>query len=485
MLMKERVPVQQFMFPEKNFSNLSAAHSALLIAASTDVALIIDGKGVIRDVAFSNEEIFEEGFRDWVGMPWSDTVTVESRPKVEALLRMASEGGEPRWRHVNYPSRRGPDLPVLYSTIALPGAEDDGWRAVAFGRDLRDVAALQQRLLDAQQSLERDYWRLRQMETRYRLLFQLASEAMVMLDVATQRVVEANPAAIDLLGESERRLVGAIFPEGFEERGTGLINAALASARVTGRGEEVRARHEASGRELTISAALVRADPSALLLVRLAPREATPFKRPARSALVTAIENAPDGFVVTDFNGRLVAANRAFLDMVQVASEDQARGETLERWLGRSGVDFGVLLANLRQHGSIRLFATRLKGEYGSLTEIEISAVAVEQDDAPCIGFAIRNVDRRLSAEPRETRELPRSVEQLTELVGRVPLKDLVREATDLIERLCIEAALDLTKDNRASAAEMLGLSRQSFYVKLRRYGLGDLDGESGGKGEA
>ena len=49
-----------------------------------------------------------------------------------------------------------------------------------------------------------------------------------------------------------------------------------------------------------------------------------------------------------------------------------------------------------------------------------------------------------------------------------------MREATDVIERLCIEAALNLTGDNRASAAEMLGLSRQSLYVKLRRYGLGD-----------
>ncbi len=44
-----------------------------------------------------------------------------------------------------------------------------------------------------------------------------------------------------------------------------------------------------------------------------------------------------------------------------------------------------------------------------------------------------------------------------------------------MIERLCIEAALELTDDNRASAAEMLGLSRQGFYSKLRRHGLGDL----------
>ena len=70
------------------------------------------------------------------------------------------------------------------------------------------------------------------------------------------------------------------------------------------------------------------------------------------------------------------------------------------------------------------------------------------------------------------------SVAQLTELVGRVSLKELVRETTDVVERLCIEAALELTDDNRASAAEMLGLSRQSLYAKLRRYGLGDLPGD-------
>ncbi|MFM7965510.1 MAG: helix-turn-helix domain-containing protein, partial [Betaproteobacteria bacterium] len=53
--------------------------------------------------------------------------------------------------------------------------------------------------------------------------------------------------------------------------------------------------------------------------------------------------------------------------------------------------------------------------------------------------------------------------------------QEIVAETADLIEKLCIEAALRLTRDNRASAAEMLGLSRQSLYVKLRRYGIGEV----------
>ncbi len=60
-------------------------------------------------------------------------------------------------------------------------------------------------------------------------------------------------------------------------------------------------------------------------------------------------------------------------------------------------------------------------------------------------------------------------------------LKEIVRESTDLIERLCIEAALTYTSDNRASAAEILGVSRQSLYSKLHRHGLGNLvpDGDA------
>jgi transcriptional regulator PpsR len=171
--------------------------------------------------------------------------------------------------------------------------------------------------------------------------------------------------------------------------------------------------------------------------------------------------------------------------MSQLATPEQVRGESLERWLGRPGVDFNLLTAHLREHGVLRLFATTLRGEYGSTTDVEICAVAVPDSQQPSLGFTIRDVGQRLTTERRVARDRPRSVEQLTELVGRVPLKDLVRESSDMIERLCIEAALTITNDNRASAAEILGLSRQSLYAKLRRHGLGDLDAADDGKAEA
>ncbi len=472
-----------FKAPKRTLGDLDAEAAGALITAAADIALILDAEGVIRDISFQNDALAREleGNKSWSGKRWADTVTPESRAKVDSLLHDAAVGAAPRWRHINQGSPGSEPVPLLFSAIRV-GTDRP---VVAFGRDLRALSALQQRLVDAQQAVERDYARLRHVEMRYRLLFEMSAEPVLVLDAFTHRITEANPAARRLFGETSHRLVGRGFPEMFEPAGALAVRDLLGGVRASGRADDVRARIGAQALDVQVFASLFRQESTTLLLVRLAGAPGTTVVAaepaalpPVKSKLLKLIENGPDGFVVTGPDGRILAANAAFLDMAQLATEDQACGEPLERWIGRPGVEMDVLIANLRQRGSVRLFATTVRSEYGATANVEISAVAVMNGDAPCFGFAIRNVGRRLT-ENRSGRELPRSVEQLTELVGRVALKDLVRETTDVIERLCIEAALELTNDNRASAAEMLGLSRQSLYSKLRRYGLGDLDAEN------
>jgi transcriptional regulator PpsR len=454
--------------------NIDAEAAAALITAAADVALILDEAGVIRDVSIADQDLVNEiaGVANWQGMAWVDTVTEESRPKVEALIAGATAHTETRWRHINYASTKGPDVPILYAAVRTgqPG------KIVVFGRDLRAVSSLQSRLIDAQQSLERDYVRIRHVETRYRLLFQMASDAVLIVDGATQKVLDSNPTARRLFAAMDTKHNWA-FASAFSADSARGVELLLAGVRASGRSDDVRAKLAADSAEVLVSASLFRDEGGAACLVRIAAplTEHTGTVVPKlKSKLLKLMESAPDGFVVAGTDGRIITANASFLELAQLPTEDQARGESLTRWVGRSDIDLDILIANLKQHGSVRLFATLMRGELGDTADVEISAVTVMNGGTPCFGFAIRDVGRRLQGQTAGDHALPRSVDHLTGLIGRVALKDLVRESTDVIERLCIEAALKLTGDNRASAAEMLGLSRQSLYVKLRRYGLGD-----------
>jgi transcriptional regulator PpsR len=245
--------------------------------------------------------------------------------------------------------------------------------------------------------------------------------------------------------------------------------------RSTGRCEPVAVRLR-NGQEFMAAASQFREDQTLQFLLRLCAQasQAAPTVPSTNQLLWQAMEQAPDALAITDLDGRVLTVNQAFADLAQLGAADLARGQLLDTWLGRSGVDLRVLLTNLRQHGVVRLFATQMRGELGATAEVEISAVSVIRAEDKCLGFTIREMGRRLATDVRAPRELPRSASQMTELVGRMPLKDIVRETTDLIEQLCIEAALQLTGDNRASAAEMLGLSRQSLYIKLRRFDMVD-----------
>jgi transcriptional regulator PpsR len=465
------------------FSALGAESTASLIAAAADVALLVDETGVIRDVSIGNADLAELPHDDWIGKRWTETVTIESRPKVEALLSNPGGGPVQRWRHVNHPSAQGVDVPMMYSAIQT----GPGKQVVAIGRDMRPLATIQQRLISAQQSMERDYLRLRQLETRYRALFQSVSEGVLIVDATTLKIIEANPAAARVLDEAARRLIGRVLAECFDAGSRPGLQSLLDLARAARQADDTRLAVAGSGGQVSVSVSLFRQDSVSLFLVRVAPpaSDVDVSAAPTRRAVLAAVDRAPDALVVTDPGGRILYANASFVAMAQMDSAEQVQGEPLDRWLGRAGVDLGVLIATLRQNDAVRLFPTVMRGRFGGETTVEISATAVPGDHA-CLGFTVRDVGRRLPAEGRSSVGLSRTVGQLTELVGRVPLKDIVGETTDMIEQLCIEAALQLTRDNRAAAAEMLGLSRQSLYVKLRRYGLGDYtpDGAGAAAGE-
>lgn len=459
-----------FKNPKRFLGELDPKTTAKVIESAADIALILD-KGVIRDIAIGNEDLVgEAGGLSWRGKSWIDTVTVESRTKVDDLLKDAS-AKNPRWRHVNHLADGRSDVPVKYMAVATPKAE----RVVAIGRDLRGAAVMQQRLVEAHQDLERDYFRLREAEARYKLLFESVSEAVIVVNASTLQIEEANPSAMRILGAAAGSLVGAEFPDLFLKKSRRAIDSAVAQALSAGTARAEGVALKNSG-DCCFAASAFRQENVTRLIVRMIAGEPkkTAMREEPDNQILGLLEQLPDGLAVAGPDLRIVAANRAFVEMTHLVGKAQIIGARLSDYLGRSPTDLNVLVSSLKSHGVVRNFKTVLRDRFGVEEDVEVSGVIAPFDNQTAYGFSLRNVTRRLQAGAGIGDLLPNSVDRLTGLVGRVPLKEIVRESTDLIEKLCIEAALEITSDNRASAAEMLGLSRQGLYSKLRRFGIDD-----------
>ena len=453
-----------------------------LLHAVCDLAVVLDVDGRLQRVETYSEEVSSELSQCWPGQTLEQLVVDSDRERVNEALQQA-RAGEVKRVDVSHPLP-GDQQPmtVQYQLKVLDGGE----RFLALGRDMRPTLNLRHQLVNAQQALEQDYWRLRQLETRYRRLFDMVGDAVLIVDALSHRVLEANPRANEMLAGGERALIGKAFPRGFCKDDNQAVQELLREVRATGHGSLTALSLEDEAQRVDMVASFLRQAGEERFLLRVGDHGAATSRRSAGALfLQEALRRAPDAVMLLDADGRIQAVNGSFLEMVQLLGDDQAVGQVADRWLGRSSVDLNVLLSSLRDHHSLRLFASTLLPEGGSPLEVEISACRLEEPDGPAYALFVRDIGRRVARDHPVAAQLPRSIEQVTQRVGRVPLRELVRESTDIIEALCIETALEVTRDNRASAAELLGLSRQSLYAKLRRFNIGgDADSDSDSHGD-
>jgi transcriptional regulator PpsR len=443
--------------------------------AQPDVTLFLDMEGVIREVSLSNA-LADQSVDAWIGRPWVDTVGDLGSEKVKRMVEDARTSRVSIFRQVTQRFPSGLELLLEYTTVRLGGKSG----LIAIGKNLQAVAELQSRLIAAQQAMERDYWKLREVETRYRLLFSASNEAVLLIRAANLRIVEANPAALRALGLAPQRPEGVAGRELLPEVAPAerdAFQAMLMRVREQGKAPGFLVHLGPDRGAWLVRASLMTSEPGLLFLLQLAQvGGAQPEQGRTEPVFIEElIERGPDGFVVLDQEGVILRANRAFLDFVQLGAERSVVGERLSRWLGRPGADVTVLLATVVRHGVVRLFSTTIHGELGTDAEVEISAVGNTDTEPQYVGVLLRDVGRRLSSSD-ETSHLSAVLGSLTEQIGKTTLRKLVDDTVGVVERHYIEAALELTGGNRTAAAEVLGLSRQSLYAKLDRY---DMDGGS------
>jgi len=439
----------------------------VFVSLASDIALVIDDSGVITRVAQSASTPMAPAAERWVGRHWVDTVTGETRRKIELLLSDAATSGLARRREVSHGIDSGGDIPVAYTALRL----GKGGPVLAVGRDLRAIAAIQQRFQETQQELERSYWKARQAESHHDLLVQVATDAVLVVDAQTLLIVEADATASELLAHGAP-LCGQPALQPFDAASRGPVRELLVSARSTGRPAEIHARLAGDSHAMVVSATPFRARDGMRLLLRVRGDEpASDASAGLNLALARLVDTTHDGVVVTDSAGRILVANPAFLRMAGADNEDLVRARPIADWVGRIAEDVPALIAGVHGHGIAQLVRTELR-RGGSLPaiDVDVTAALLTEGDQECFGFTLRACAEPAAAP--DTSPGSRLAAALTALEAgfdeALPsAPGLLARAQRLVQQHLVQHALECFAGDATRAAAALGLGTAEF-LRLR-----------------
>lgn len=444
-----------------------------IIGAASDIALVVSSEGVILSVVLNAQSDSFGNLKHWEGRPVVDFLTRECVPKFEAAHEAYVAGEVPRKPlELNHSDNAVWQYPVRY-TFHRFGQEN---AALLLGRDLRPIAETQQQLVQAQIALEQGYEARREFDARFRILLANCKDAVVFIAVNSGLIDDANEAAADLLGLKLDALKGSSFATHFADRSTGELTESLLNATVSDEGGRVTLRSSRGRRELIVHPVVFRAGGQRVLLCRVTSgTEASKTPDAMASQALSLFRSGSDAMIFMSGKGVITAVNESFLDLIGAAHQSDVVGRSFSDFLSRGQIDMAVLTDRSERAGHMRIYATKLVNDLGTRLTVEISATHFDEVDVPVVGCVVRDVSRVETVRPRATPQSQMKTDSsrnVMDLVGSASLKDIVAETTDVVEMMCIQTAVELTNNNRVAAAEMLGLSRQSLYVKLRKFGL-------------
>jgi transcriptional regulator PpsR len=442
-----------------------------IITQVSDLAIVISDEGQILSVLVNPVHDFFKRLESWEGKDIRTALAGESIAKFNARLAdFVGSAGQTRAVELNHADALGRwEFPIRYTfhRIGPDGA------ILLLGRDLRPIADMQQQLVKAQMALERDYEAQREYDTRFRVLMESTREAVIFVSAQSGKITEANGMAANVIGRSREDLSGAAFADEFDMKKRGDILDVLSTQAISDRAVPVKVTLRRTGASVRIVPTLFRAAGDRLLLCRIEAEDDARAQSDTLGQHLSALyQQGPDAIVFTDEVGTILSTNDGFLDLIDAAHDLNAKGRGLADYLARGSVDLRVLTENAARAGRMRLYPTKMSGEFGSPRAVEISVTAIQAGPSNVFAFVIRDASRMDNVRPAGAPVTDENVRSVMELVGSASLKEIVAETTNVVERMCIETAIELTMNNRVAAAEMLGLSRQSLYVKLRKYDI-------------
>ncbi|MEM9844640.1 MAG: helix-turn-helix domain-containing protein, partial [Pseudomonadota bacterium] len=231
-----------------------------------------------------------------------------------------------------------------------------------------------------------------------------------------------------------------------------------------------------NGQSLQLFPSFFRAAGELFVLCRLVSADDAASAGPQSVQAVSLLySSTSDAIVLTDAKGVVRDANEAFLIMADAAQLRDVRDMNLSEFFVRGVVDVKLMTESAQKETRLRNYATQMTSLVGTRSSVDVSVARLRDGGGDYgYGFVIRSLPTSEAgeADPASAVVSEDAMKNVMDLVGTASLKELVSATSDVIEKLCIETAVQLTGNNRVAAAEMLGLSRQSLYVKLRKHGL-------------
>lgn len=443
--------------------------SAKAIIGAADFVFRLWPDGEIADASFGPKLAYSPKETGLAGRQISEIASPEAKAMVADMITAARNGRAVAKRMIPHSDLIGTGTAGRYSAHLTA----DGKNIVMIG------TAISAEILQATQTVDAEIARYRQvdrarLEAEYRYLFQRSTVGLLIVNTDTGLIEEANGNAVEILGRDATDLIGQSFQAMIETPGDAdelpqQDHAAEHRFLCHTRGTQL---------PLAVTTQVARGIEWSFMVVRLnrldedlGNRRGAPTPSdPAAKMTIELLRKSDIPIAMTDLIGSVVWTNPALEGVTGPVPDGAPSISTL---LGIPVRTVEMVLRNADQHGRLLTSLSALESGLARTGDAYVAVIPMPAGQTTGYGFVIHKILAGAAPDSRSSTpsELDRR-DALADLVGQAPMKELVRRSTDVIERKCIEAALRLTENNRAAAANVLGLSRQSLYIKLRLHGL-------------
>ena len=443
-----------------------------IISEFGDINIFLDSKCKILQIKTPAGSILKN-LKSWVNKNIYDFLTIESKEKLNFHLTSLSDLSQSstKWFELNHISEITGEFPVKYKGFKVANKKN----VILIGNDLSPVAEIQKKFVNSQLALEREYSKYRSFETKYKALIEFSEEPLFLLDGVTGKILNVNDSAAKIINEKREKLVGTPLSKFFNFKNNNEFIELLKSNEFV--------KNYSSNKSIkskinfNLQSSIFRAENEVCIIVRLQKENEIKVKENEFNNILNKFyDNTRDGIVFTDSLGTIKYVNDSFISLCKIENEQLLIERPFSDFLARGIIDMKVLIEATMENGSTMPFKTQLISNYDIKTNIEITSTktSINFGDYICFLISHRPNESETETENKTNENVvsEKATKKIMKLVGSAPLKDLVADTSDIVEKICIETALKMTKNNRVATAEMLNLSRQSLYVKLRKYNL-------------